>query len=114
MYIEQQLHELASSVTCLEEKYRLLNVEVQYLREKIYLLHNQNYDSTINSDKLYTVKEAAKILKVTPAYVYELIRKGLLPALKLGSLKIRSQTLCEFLVKNEGYDLSDLDNIKKL
>ncbi|MBO5143572.1 MAG: helix-turn-helix domain-containing protein [Clostridia bacterium] len=63
---------------------------------------------------LYTVSEVSKLLKTNPNYVYELINKGFLPALKLGSLKIRRSSLLEFLKANEGNDLSDLNNIKKL
>ena len=47
-------------------------------------------------DELYTVKETAKIMKVNVHRVYDLIRAGLLPALKLGSIKIRKESLEEF------------------
>lgn len=62
-------------------------------------------------DKLYTVKEVAKIMKVNVHRVYDLIRVGLLPALKLGSIKIRKESLEEFLRKYDGKDLTDLNNI---
>ncbi len=65
-------------------------------------------------DILYTVAETAKILKTNVSYVYKLIKKGLLPALKLGNYKIRKTSLLEFLEKNEGKDLTDLDNIQFL
>lgn len=65
-------------------------------------------------DVLFTVAEVAKLLKTNTNYVYELIRKGFLPALKLGSFKIRKLTLLEFLEKYEGQDLTDLSNIKEL
>lgn len=60
---------------------------------------------------LYTVKKTAATLGVNVHLVYNLIRKGLLPAMKLGSLKIRKETLEEFVSTYEGKDLSDLDNI---
>lgn len=63
---------------------------------------------------LYTVKETSATLGVNVHVVYNLIKKGLLPALKLGSLKIRKESLEEFVTKYEGMDLSDLDNIKEL
>lgn len=63
---------------------------------------------------LYTVKETAELLKTNPNYVYELIKRGLLPALKLGSLKIRRTSLLIFLKENEGKDLTDLNNIVDL
>lgn len=65
-------------------------------------------------DILYTVKEAADRLKTNTDYVYALIKKGYLKCLKLKSYKIRKSTLEQFLEKYEGYDLSDLDDIKEL
>ena len=63
---------------------------------------------------IYTVQEVASILHSSPNYIYELIRKGYLPAIKLGSLKVLKSTLERFLIQNEGKDLSDINNIKKL
>lgn len=63
---------------------------------------------------IYTVQEVASILHSSPNYIYELIRKGYLPAIKLGSLKVLKSTLERFLNQNEGKDLSDLSNIKKI
>lgn len=63
---------------------------------------------------LYTVKEASAALGINVHTVYDLIKKDILPALKLGSLKIRKVSLEEFITKYEGMDLSDLDNIKEL
>lgn len=65
-------------------------------------------------DVLYTVSEVSKLIKTNPAYVYELIKTGLLPVLKLGSYKIRRITLLEFLEKYEGKDLTDPSNILDL
>ena len=65
-------------------------------------------------DILYTVAETAKLLKTNPNYIYDLINKGLLPALKLGSFKVRKSSLLEFLEKYEGQDLTDLNDIKEL
>jgi excisionase family DNA binding protein len=65
-------------------------------------------------DVLYTVPEVAKLIKTNPAYVYELIKTGLLPVLKLGSYKVRKVSLEEFLAKYEGKDLTDPKNIKDL
>ncbi|ACD22644.1 helix-turn-helix domain-containing protein [Clostridium botulinum] len=65
-------------------------------------------------EMLYTVKEASKILKTNTDFVYSLIRKGYLRCLKLGSYKIRKSTLEEFLAKYDGFDLSDLENVKEL
>lgn len=65
-------------------------------------------------DILYTVSEVSKLIKTNTAYVYELIKAGHLQVLKLGSFKIRKTTLLEFLEKNEGYDLTNPHEVKKL
>ena len=63
---------------------------------------------------LYNVRETAAVLGVNVHLVYELINRKLLPALRLGSLKVRKSTLIDFVERYEGRDLSDLDNIKEL
>lgn len=68
----------------------------------------------MNETRIYTVKEVAKLLHCSPNYVYELIEKGYLPAIKLGSVKILKKSLDSFLLENEGNDLSDIENIRKL
>ncbi len=65
-------------------------------------------------DVIYTVAETAKLLKTNPAYIYKLINAGILPALKLGGMKIRKAALLEFLKKYEGKDLRDVNNIKEM
>ena len=63
---------------------------------------------------LYTVAEASKLIKTNPAYVYKLINAGLIPVIKIGSIKIRRSSLLEFLEKYEGMDLTNPKEIKKL
>lgn len=63
---------------------------------------------------LYTVKEAAQVLKTNVHYVYSLINKGLLPALKLGSWKIRQEALEDFLKRYEGFDMTNVEEITKV
>lgn len=59
-------------------------------------------------DKLvFTVKEVSEIIHTNQSYVYTLIKSGLLPALKLGSYKIRKEALMNFLKKYEGCDLTN-------
>lgn len=65
-------------------------------------------------EQLFTVKEVSKILKTNTNYVYELIRKGYLKCLKLGSYKVRESTLAEFVANYEGYDLTNADEPKKM
>lgn len=68
----------------------------------------------MNETMIYTVQEVARILHSSPNYIYELIDKGYLPAIKLGSVKVLKSSLEKFLIDNENNDLSDLSNIKKL
>lgn len=49
-------------------------------------------------EPLYTVSEAAKVLKMNPGGVYELINTGQLPALTLGRKKIRGTDLERFIM----------------
>ena len=60
---------------------------------------------------IYSVKEVAKILHTSPNYVYSLIEKGYLPAIKLGSVKVLKTSLENFLKENEFSNLSNVDNL---
>ena len=61
-----------------------------------------------------SVIETGKVLGIGKIKVYELIKGGFLPALNLGGLKVRKESIDEFLSKYEGYDLTDIKNIVKL
>jgi len=63
---------------------------------------------------LYTVSEAAELLKVNRNSVYDLLKKNVIRGLKLGSLKITRNELIKFLEENNGKDLSNLEDIKDL
>ena len=64
-------------------------------------------------DEIYTVKEVSKILKTNVDYVYKLIKAGLLPTIKLGTIKIKSSSLEAFIDMYEGYDLTNPYEIRK-
>ena len=68
----------------------------------------------MNERLIYTVQEVASILHSSPNYIYDLINAGYLPAIKLGSLRVLKTSLERFLIQNEGKDLSDLNNVKKI
>ncbi|MDO5557560.1 MAG: helix-turn-helix domain-containing protein [Clostridia bacterium] len=68
----------------------------------------------MNEKMIFTVKEVAEILHSSPNYIYLLIERGYLPAIKLGSMKILKSTLEKFLIENQGNDLSDINNVKKI
>ena len=63
---------------------------------------------------LYTVKEVSELIHTNQAYVYTLIRAGLLPALKLGAYKVRKEALFTFLEANEGKNLNDPHNVQSI
>ena len=79
--------------------------------EKVFPQKNKNIE---NERLIYTVQEVAALLHSSPNYIYTLIEKGYLPALKLGSIKILKTSLQKFLSDNEGQDLSDIENVKTL
>lgn len=56
---------------------------------------------------VFTVKEVSKIIHTNQTYIYSLIKAGLLPALKLGSYKIRREALLDFLAKCEDNNPKD-------
>ena len=70
--------------------------------------------NVIEEKMIYTTHEVAKILHSSPNYIYELIKKGKLKDIKLKSYKICKSALEEFLKENEGNDLSDIDNVRKI
>jgi len=67
-----------------------------------------------NEKILYSVKEVSELIHTNQAYVYSLIKAGLLPVLKLGSYKIRCESLKKFLADNEGKDLTNPNNVAML
>ena len=71
-------------------------------------------NSTAADPVVYSVREVSQMLHTGPALVYQFINVGLLPALKLGSIRVRKDALDEFLRRYEGYDLSDPLDIKLL
>ena len=72
-------------------------------------MHNYSGDKI-----LYTVKEVSQLIHTNQAYVYSLIKAGLLHAMKLGSYKIRKETLERFLAEYEGRDLTNPYHINVL
>lgn len=55
-------------------------------------------------EPLYTVKEAAKLLRVNPQAVYRLINGKQLVALRLGLIKIRGSDLERFIEQYQAYE----------
>lgn len=68
----------------------------------------------MDEDYLLSISEVAKRLRTNKNYVYELVNKKLLKALKLGSLKVRNSEINRFLKESEGKDFTDLNNVAEL
>ncbi len=62
---------------------------------------------------VYSVKEISQLLHTNAALIYRFIELGLLPAIKLGSLRVRKQALDQFLVDYEGF-LSNPEEIRRI
>ena len=54
---------------------------------------------------LLTVREVAKELRVNTNMAYRLINAGLLPSIEIGSTKVRTEALDQFLLTYEGEDI---------
>lgn len=54
---------------------------------------------------IYTIAEASKLLRTNKNFVYDEIRRGNLPALKLGSMKVRGADLEKYI---QSYPTADL------
>lgn len=52
-------------------------------------------------EKLFTIKEVAKILKTNVNFVYSEIDKGKLPYVFIGSKKVRENSLNEYIRSHE-------------
>lgn len=63
---------------------------------------------------IFKVAEIAQILRTNKAYVYDLIKSGLLSTIKIGRYKVPQDALSDFLEENIGNDLTDPYNIKSL
>lgn len=63
-------------------------------------LEGKTIEQQVIEKRLYNVIEVSKMLGIGKAKVYELIKSGQLPALKLGGLKVRKETIEEFLDKH--------------
>ena len=50
---------------------------------------------------LYTVSEVAKLLKVNRNFVYDIIKKGELKAIRVGSIKIKRDDLEAYINQRE-------------
>lgn len=64
--------------------------------------------------ELLTVKEVSEVLMVNVQYVYKLINSGMLPAIKVGRLKVRAKALHDLIDRMEGYDITDPNNVVML
>ncbi|WP_053985035.1 hypothetical protein [Niameybacter massiliensis] len=64
--------------------------------------------------KLYSIDGALGELEITRNKLYALIRHGYITCIKCDTLKIPETEIDNFIEKWTGWDLTDLDNPKKL
>ena len=64
--------------------------------------------------KLYNVTETSKLLGVSKAKVYELIKNDFLHAMDLGGMKIPLAEIDRFIATYTGYNFKDMENVCKL
>lgn len=64
-------------------------------------------------DRLLTVQEVAERLSTSEPQVRSLLKKGFLPYLVIGNMKVRQSTLTKFLADCEGCDLNG-EEIRKI
>jgi excisionase family DNA binding protein len=66
------------------------------------------------NNRLHPISEVAQALRINRNDVYDLIRHGHLKALKLGSLKVSTFELEDFMRRSAGLDYSDLNSVVPL
>lgn len=83
----------------------------EYIRYSLIVSKNQGLEDDI--DQIYSLVEAAKILKTSRTTIYSLINKGLLPFIKIGNQKkIKKKDLEEYI--NKCRQQKSTDNADKL
>jgi len=55
----------------------------------------------IDTDKLVTVSQAARLLKITPAAIHKAIKRGRLPSLKIGPIVVIERAHLKLYRKNK-------------
>lgn len=63
---------------------------------------------------LYSIREAAELLGISPNKLYNLIHAGQIKCIKLGSMKVSKTEIDRFIEQSQGKDLSDPNNPKEL
>jgi hypothetical protein len=113
VYIEDHIKILNNSITDLKTTIDSLSRSQKGNRNN-HLDNNVIATNSYKNDELLTVTEISKLIKSNPTFVYSLIKAGLIPYLKLGSIKVRRTSLEKFLQEYEGWDITDPYNVKPL
>jgi excisionase family DNA binding protein len=67
----------------------------------------------IDTDKLVTASQAARLLKITPAAIYKAIKRGRLPSVKIGRIFVIDQAHLKLYRKNKSVGGRPKKNPKK-
>ncbi|WP_242971935.1 helix-turn-helix domain-containing protein [Haloimpatiens massiliensis] len=100
---------LAESLFEYEKTIETLKIENQSLKDRVTFLENMIPLTLRNQSlnlELLTVSEVAERLKVNKNSVYELINKGYLKSLKLGSIKVPIEELNNFIERSKECEIN--------
>lgn len=67
---------------------------VQELIKRVEELESKETEPT---KPLYSIPEVAKVLGVTKEAVYCMIKRGEIPAVKIGTMKVRASDICNLI-----------------
>jgi excisionase family DNA binding protein len=97
----QDVHALLRVVRRRQADYHLFAC---ILESRLASLTSSNGHADRSQDELLKIPEVCKVLRVTPAYAYELVRQGALPSVKIpgekGYVRVSRASLNRFVTEN--------------
>ncbi|MGX9757149.1 helix-turn-helix domain-containing protein [Clostridioides difficile] len=99
-YIESTLNAFKSkAMSAIEESSKIELLEPK----QMVVLINKSYP-----DELLTVAQTAERLATSKNFIYKLIEKNLIKSMDMGSAKISSYEIDDFIARNQGKDIGAL------
>lgn len=99
-YIESTLNAFKSkAMSAIEESSKIELLEPK----QMVVLINKSYP-----DKLLSVAQTAERLATSKNFIYKLIEKNLIKSMDMGSAKISSYEIDDFIARNQGKDIGAL------
>lgn len=89
--------------------------KLNFIVSTIFITSNLIIAQEEKGDKmLYTIRQAADLLGISPNKLYDLIHAGRIKCIKLGSMKVSKTEIDRFIEQSQGKDLTDPKNPKEL